>query len=425
MRSIAHRIYKVTIIISIISVVTMLVGILMVNEDLEDTLLGVEMIEERDFFIAQHHDLTVAYQQIGLRQHLVWQPGSVQRPAQNEALLLPAVFDSLPKPFSGEIKRDGQTYLVSITVLPEGTLYIARDISHFEARERLFLVALWVVAGVIMLLAFVLATLSARSVIRPLRRLADQIQHVPVGTNMPGLDTEWRDSELATIAGAFNTFVAELEAYVRREKSLLNLASHELRTPIAVISGALDVLEQRGHLSPADQATLARVRRATHEMQSNVNVLLALARKPGHSAQGHQSFSLATELGRVLEDLEASFPVKSRVVFDITDPGMVISDVVMARMLLRNLLQNALQHTALRVFVTLRPGQIEVRDEGPGLPAEGRQVLQGTLQMTDSQGPVSGLGLYLVTLMAERLGWKVTLGDVPASGTVIRVGFSG
>ena len=423
MRSIAHRIYRVTILVSVVSVVTMLAGTLLVNEDLENTLLGVEMVEERDYFIAQKHDLTQPYRQEGLRQTLVWRPtvGTTQSQALDP---LPEVFQGLPKPFSAEIKRGAHTYLVDISILPQGELYLARDISHFEARERLFLIALWVVGAIIVLLAVVLAIMAARGVTRPLRRLADQIQHVPVGARMPGLPTDWRDAELATIAGAFNTFVAELESYVRREKSLLSLASHELRTPIAVISGALDVLEQRGSLTSADQATLARVRRATTEMHSNVNVLLALSRKQSQDARLAEPVVVATELARVLDDLDADFPVRARVAVDVSDPGQVQADPVMVRMLLRNLLQNALQHTARRVFVTLDARGVQIRDEGPGLSPDGRQVLEGIRQLADAPGPVSGLGLYLVTLMAERLGWRLTLAQASDPGTVVFLEFS-
>ncbi len=425
MRSIAYRIYRATILVSVVSVVTLLVGTLMVNEDLENTLLGVEMVETRDFFLAQNHDLTLPYRQENLRQTLFWLPRPASLSESTPPEDLPAVFQGLPKPFSAEIQRGKQTYLVNITALPQGELYLARDISHFEARERLFWIALWVVGALIVLLTVVLAMMAARGVTRPLRRLADQIQQVPVGASMPSLQTDWRDSELATIAVAFNTFVAELEAHVRREKSLLGLASHELRTPISVIFGALDVLEQRGSLSPADQATLARVRRATAEMHSNVTVLLALARKQSHDAGLVGSVSIATELASVLDELGADFPVKQRVAVQVADAGQVQADGVMVRMLLRNLLHNALQHTPRQVFVTLERGRLEIRDEGPGLPPGGREILKGTRQLADAQGPVSGLGLYLVTLLAERLGWRLTLAEAAGPGTVIRLEFKG
>ena len=424
MKSIANRIYRITIVISIVSVVTMLAGTLLVNEDLENTLLGVEMAEERDFFINRGHDLSLPFVQSGLRQTLVWQPVATAATSSVTGEPLPFVFQGLTQPFSGEIKHDDQTWLVDISVFPGGVLYLARDISHFEARERLFLIALWVVAALIVVLAVSLAVVAARGVVRPLRLLADQIQSVEVGPSMKGLSTQWRDSELTTIANAFNTFIAELEAYVRREKSLLSLASHELRTPIAVISGALDVLEQRATLVPADQATLTRVRRATQEMQGNINVLLALARKAGNSSRVHDDVSLATELGRVLEDLAVDFTVSSRVMLQVDGPAAVSADAVMVRMLLRNLLQNALQHTTRRVYVTVRAGVLEVRDEGPGLSAESQEVLLGVRQLIDTRGPVSGLGLYLVTLMAERLGWRLSLVDAGGSGVVICLEFA-
>src|SRR5690606_1882219 len=120
-------------------------------------------------------------------------------------------------------------------------------------------------ALVIIAFSLLLAVLSSRRIVKPLRLLSDRISRTPVGTSMPRMETDYADAELHSIAMTFNRFLDELESHVRREQSLLSLASHELRTPIAVMSGALDILESRNQLSSNDQATLARVRRACDE----------------------------------------------------------------------------------------------------------------------------------------------------------------
>lgn len=424
MRSIAHRIYRVIALVSVVSVAAMFVSTTLVNEDLEHTMLGEEMAQEREFFLEQNPDLTQPVHSVGPRRVLAYLPKVASTaPGQESRQDVPEIFEGRSAPFSGEISSQGETYLVSISELPEGILYLARNISHFEARERLFQMALLVVGGLIALMAVALSIMAARRVVKPLGKLAEQIQQVPVGAHMVGLPTTWQDTELQTIAESFNDFVAQLQAYVRREKSLLSLASHELRTPIAVVSGALDILEQRDHLTPADKATVARIRRATSEMQNNVGILLALARKDGGSSLSPVTLSLATELNKVLEDLSVDFPVAARVVVQALAPAVVVADAAMVRMLLRNLVQNALQHTTARVYITLQANQFEIRDEGQGLGPSAREVLLGARHVADSEGPVGGLGLYLVTLMAERLGWVLALVDSSAQGTVVRVSY--
>src|SRR3546814_12735577 len=87
-------------------------------------------------------------------------------------------------------------------------------------------------AVVIIAFSLLLAVLSSRRIVIPLKLLSDRISRTPVGSSMPRMETDYMDAELHTIAMTFNRFLEELESYVRREQSLLNLASHELRTQI-------------------------------------------------------------------------------------------------------------------------------------------------------------------------------------------------
>ncbi|SHH84644.1 HAMP domain-containing sensor histidine kinase [Pollutimonas bauzanensis] len=413
MKSIGRRIYRAILAISLSSMAVMVATVLIVNEDLEDTMLQVEFTEERDVFL-QHRpgpDL------------LVWETANlaVAHIPQGAAMPsnMPAIFSNLPANFSGELERDGKTFLVRVEPSPTGVFYIAKNITHFEDRESLFQIALAVVVLLILGLSLVLAALSSRRIVNPLRRLSDQISDIPVGASMPRIPLDYQDSELHTIALTFNRFLDELESFVKREQSLLNLASHELRTPIAVVSGALDVLEQRRQLNENDQATLARIRRACSEMGANVDMLLKLARRePGEEKQ---PLALAQLVEQALEDLEASQDMHARVTVSSRQSATVLAEPTIVRMLLRNLIQNALQHTTRGIQIRLRPGSIEIADEGPGMSAGQQAILAGQKRMNQDGAPLSGLGLYIVTLMCERLKWRLEVVRSGSRGTVIRL----
>ncbi|MDK7178822.1 histidine kinase dimerization/phospho-acceptor domain-containing protein, partial [Micrococcus luteus] len=77
---------------------------------------------------------------------------------------------------------------------------------------------------------------------------------------MQRLDTDYDEIELHSISDSFNQFLMQIEQFVQREKNLLNMASHELKTPLAVMLGGLDILDKRGNLSPKDEVTLQRIR---------------------------------------------------------------------------------------------------------------------------------------------------------------------
>jgi signal transduction histidine kinase len=414
MKSIGRRIYRAILAISVASMAAMVITVLVVNEDLEQTMLQIEFEEERDVFLGRQAN----------SEPLVWEtanlavvhiPAGAAMPAS-----MPAIFQDLPANFSGELERNGKTFLVRLESSPAGIFYIAKNITHFENRELLFEMALGVVVLVIIGLSLLLAALSSRRIVNPLQQLSNQISGIPVGANMPRMPLSYQDSELHTIAQTFNRFLDELESFVRREQSLLNLASHELRTPIAVISGALDILERRNQLSANDQATLARIRRACSEMGANVDMLLKLARRePG--GETSEPVLLAHVVEQALEDLAISHHVQARVAVAVPSSATVMADPVIVRLLLRNLIQNALQHTTRAIRIRQCADFIEIADEGAGLSADQQAVLAGQKRIDQDGSSPSGLGLYIVTLMCERLQWRLDVAQSSSNGTVIRL----
>jgi signal transduction histidine kinase len=413
MKSIARRIHRAILIISLISIAVMVLTILFVNEDLERTLLQAEFAEERNFFLARQAPEAAAFWETA-NLTVVYLPTAVPTPRN-----MPALFNSLPASFNGEIKRGADTFLVSIGPAKAGRLYIAKNITHFENRQSLFMVALGAIIGGMVLLTLLLAVFNSRRIVNPLRRLSKEISSVPVGQNMPRLSLNYQDAELHSVAETFNRFLDELESYVKREQSLLNLASHELRTPIAVISGALDIVEQRGQLSDADRTTIARIRRAADEMGANINMLLNLARRNA-TLPLKDNVSIRALAEQTLTDLDGPYRAKQRVTIIADEPVEVFADPVMVKMLLRNLIQNALQHTAHPIELRLTPGRIQIIDHGAGLTPQQQSILKGDKRLSQDRS-LGGLGLYIVTLMCERLRWQLEIATSTGNGTVIHI----
>ena len=414
LKSISRRVYRAILAVSVVSMAVMVTTVLLVNEDLERTMLRAEFDQERDFILMNNiGDDVLVWDTPNLA--VVFVPSGKPRPAA-----LPQVFRGLPDRYSAETSIDGQTYLVSVDTVETGLLYVAKNITHFENREALFDIALTLMTLVIIGFSVLLAVLSSRRIVRPLKLLSERISRIPVGPNMPRMETDYAEAELHFIAMTFNRFLDELESYVRREQSLLSLASHELRTPIAVMSGALDVLETRDRLNPDDRATLRRVRRSCDEMRDNVNILLKLARRESGD-QARETLVLAPAVRRVIDDLKTSLHIGHRVILEEQGGLKVVTDPVMVHMLLRNLIQNAIQHTHGDIWVRIFDGAIEIEDRGPGLTAYQQAILLGEKRINADGSPLSGLGLYIVTLMAERLGWRLDITRTDGNGTRIRL----
>lgn len=414
LKSISRRVYRTILTVSVVSMIAMVMTVLLVNEDLEDTMLEVEFAQERDFILMNNIGKDVLVWETP-NLAIVFVPAGKPPPA-----VLPRIFRGLPDSYSSEITLESETYLVTTETVEAGTLYVAKNITHFENREALFQIALLVMALVIIAFSLLLAVLSSRRIVRPLTLLSERISATPVGPTMPRMETDYIDAELHTIAMTFNRFLDELESYVQREQSLLSLASHELRTPIAVMSGALDILELRDQLNPNDRATLERVRRSCDEMKDNVNILLKLARREP-SADVREAFDVRAIAQEVIGDLEVSHIAGERVTLDAQSPVTANTDPVMVRLLLRNLIQNALQHTTSDIRVKIMPGIIQIEDQGSGLTADQQAILHGQKKISSDGSTLSGLGLYIVTLMAERLGWQLDIVQTDNNGTRVRL----
>jgi signal transduction histidine kinase len=415
MISITKRIHRAIFTITLVCIVVMVLSVLLVNESLESAMLQVEITEDQNFYLAHRKsDAPVVWQSPMLA--IVHVPKGAPTPPH-----MPAVFAGLPIPFSDEIERGEDTYLVRIQPSAAGTLYIAKNITHFEDRATWFQIALGIVILVIVALSLLLTILVSRRIVRPLKRLTDQISTLPVGPNMSRIALNFDDSELHSIAETFNRFLDELEAFVKREQSLLNLASHELRTPIAVISGAIDVLEQRGQLSENDRATVARMRRACTEMGLDVNMLLTLARRQTARPHDAETIHVAEMIDAVLDDLSASHQARQRVTVAANAALAVFSDPAMVRMLLRNLIQNALRHTTRKIDIHINAASIDIADQGGGLTRDQQAAISGNLHQVRDGSSLNGLGLYIVTLMCERLGWTLDVAQTSASGTVLKL----
>ena len=114
MKSIARRIYRAILLISVVSMAIMVVTVLVVNEDLEMTMLQIEIAEERDIYL--RHQTTPELMVLNTtRLAVAFIPTGASIPPN-----MPAVFAGLPTLFSAEIERDGETYLVRVEPSPGG-----------------------------------------------------------------------------------------------------------------------------------------------------------------------------------------------------------------------------------------------------------------------------------------------------------------
>lgn len=287
----------------------------------------------------------------------------------------------------------------------------------FERRQRHFGVAL-----VALLLITLSAYLYVRRLLRPLDDIRAGAQRFGAGEfGQPILVRHPdRPDELGQLAVTVNTMGHDIHEMLEAKRALLLAISHELRSPITRARLHAELLPEQGEAAAQRQALLGDLQ----EMANLVSDLLESERLSGNHAVLHREPVDLPALAReVLQELTARHARAVDIVLHAEgDLAAVHADRARLRLLLRNLLDNALRHGGgapqppeLRLARSASAVLIEVRDHGPGVPdAQLAQLAQAFYRpdsaRTRAAGGV-GLGLYLCRLVAQAHGGRLVLSN--------------
>jgi PAS domain S-box-containing protein len=221
--------------------------------------------------------------------------------------------------------------------------------------------------------------------------------------------------------------VTAVERQRRAEQEFVTNAAHELRTPIAAIGGALDVLEQGADEVESDRRLfLGHIRTETDRLARLVASLLLLARiQTGQEVPSLELVAVAPLLDEVAQSLEPSDGVSVHVACDARVAAL--ADVELLRQAVWNLAVNAVRHTAhgeirLEGRDLGRISEIEIRDTGSGMSEETRARADDRFYRSQRRsGDGFGLGLPISIAIAGALGGRLTIESELGVGTRVRV----
>ncbi len=288
--------------------------------------------------------------------------------------------------------------------------------------------AVRVAAGVtlaVLLIASVLAWLIAGRVLAPLRVLTETARDLSETDLKRRIPTTGPD-EVAELARTFNAMVARLDGAFGSQRAFIDDASHELRTPITIVRGHLELLEQD---NPEERReTIALVTDELDRMSRFVDdlLLLAKAQRPDFlRLDDVDLWALGDELitkARGLGDREWRLEARTG--------GTIRADRQRLTQAMMGLAQNASQHTApgdpilLGLAADSREASLWVRDSGPGVPEADRarifeRFARASASRRRSEG--AGLGLSIVRAIAEAHGGRVELESRNGSGATFTV----
>jgi two-component system sensor histidine kinase MprB len=336
---------------------------------------------------------------------------------------LEAVASGEREPFFADVERQGRHLRVYVTRTPEGgALELARSLAEVDGTLGTLRVGLAVVALLGVAAALALARLATRTAVKPVAELTDAAEHVARTRDLTRRIEAEGDDELSRLAGAFNTMLEALEASQRAQRRLVADASHELRTPLTSLRTNLEVLA-RGGLAAGDHERLrGDVIAQLEELTLLVSDLVDLARE--EEPVSERELRLDERVAAAVERAARHAPA----VRFTTALEPVLVEGVRGRLdrAVSNLLDNATKYGGGAVEVTLRSGELVVRDHGPGIAQEDLPfVFDRFYRAASARGrPGSGLGLAIVRQAAEAHGGSVHAASAPGGGAVLRLALS-
>jgi two-component system, OmpR family, sensor histidine kinase PrrB len=289
-------------------------------------------------------------------------------------------------------------------------------------------------------LTVILASVLAGPALAPLSRLRRSVAGVTttrdLSRRLPEGDA---GREVDELAHGVNEMLARLESSSSGTERALEATrrfagdvGHEVRTPLTSMRANIDAV-RRNPSMPEEQrrAILNDVAREQEDLVAVLDALQALARGDAAAALPREPVDMAEVIDAAVEAARRRHPEAHVELSAAEGEHLITGWPDGLRLLIDNLIQNAIRHGGARVTVGLERDQgsllLTVADDGPGVPVaeRGRIFERFTRGVQAGGSPGSGLGLALVAQQAQLQGGDVTVGDSAAGGALFTVRLPG
>lgn len=292
--------------------------------------------------------------------------------------------------------------------------------------------ALLRLAGIVfpfyILLAAAGGYLLTRRALLPVRQITQTAREIGQGNDLsrrialgPGKD------DVHVLADEFNRMFGRLEAAFDAEKQFVSDASHELRTPTAVILSQCEDALEEGRSSAETRTALRTIQKQAEKMAGMLAQLLMLARADsGRQTLHREPFDLSGLAEVVAEEQRELAADRGITVTAAIQPGITLcGDETLLMRMLMNLMENGIKygrdkgHLTLTLAADARTVTGSVADDGIGIAPENLDKIWRRFWQADPShsGKGAGLGLSMVKWIVEAHGGAITVESTPGRGT--------
>ncbi|POB10027.1 MAG: sensor histidine kinase [Sulfobacillus thermosulfidooxidans] len=314
----------------------------------------------------------------------------------------------VPHPLSSRLvhEREGLQYVVDWPLRPDidllGDLVLVMGITGVAAAAGGVLLGRW----------------TTHRVLEPVKRMTHSVERM-LATNqfLPVENPSRTDDEFSRLAGLLSQLVQTLESRWQRDRTLLADAAHQLRTPLEVIRGNLDILRDWDTIDRAtEEETIAAIDRAVSEMITLVGDLLTLEHVRNDGPVELAPYSLRPLLEDAVEDARALNP-DLHITLHAVHTHRILGHEPFVRRALWAVLENAVKYSPPggAIDIDIIPQGpflgITIQDHGPGIPPEDiPHIFTRFFRGTNGHGkPGTGLGLSIAEALMKSQRGSITV----------------
>jgi len=330
--------------------------------------------------------------------------------------------------FVGPIVKDNQTV---------GVIELSRPVDEAFQALRQLLIILIIGITISIVISLMIGYLLSRQMLAYIDELIDNVQSITVSRDFEKrlpIPTDYHD-ELTRLAATFNQMLASMQQEYNREKDFTANASHDLRTPLTIIQGNVDLALKKPNLTPSQHTKiLSKIKQEVKRMSAIINDLLELSKLDKTS-----EMSQIINLPDIINDLIGHFSQKAKeknVVIEYKKPIKpdqinIKGNYQQIKRLLNNLIENAIKYNVVNGLVTVKTYcskndvWVEIIDTGIGIePEDLPYIFDRHWQSNKSQSGVKqgfGLGLSIVKQIIDNHSGEIHISPAGEKGTKVKI----
>ncbi len=307
----------------------------------------------------------------------------------------------------------------------QGAVMIVPDLSSiFYNGKSLFWLKSFGITFIVVVIAGFVTYRLVDKFLEPITDLKNRMKEVNVQNLSKQIEVKETGDEIEEITVSFNDMIIRLSRLFGEEKSFLQNAAHELRTPLAVLKTKIDVFKKNENNTIEDyQKMLASVTEYNDRMSHLVQMLLQI--QESQTVERKDEINIYDLIDEVIMDLSIYIDEKNLSVTEEGDRAQIIgSDLLMYRVFY-NLIENAIKYNVDGGYINVLINEteddvvIKIEDSGRGIESDKKKIFEAFYRerRTANESNGVGLGLHLVKQIIELHSGTIEVKDGEKVGT--------